>query len=79
MAPLGVSAVAGAPRVATGITIEEAQRALAPQPDADLVVVEPSGKPIGLINLRHLAGALMTPHVEVAGAGRSGETPALAV
>ena len=63
MEPLEPDTTIGAPTLLTGTTIEDALRALAPQPDLDLIVLEHGGRPIGRVNFRSLAGALMSPQV----------------
>lgn len=61
MAPLHPNHVMNDATIAAGTTIEDAIRAMARDPDTDHAVVGPSGQPLGLVNLRQLAGALATP------------------
>ncbi|MBP1887975.1 quaternary amine ABC transporter ATP-binding protein [Sinorhizobium mexicanum] len=48
--------------IPAGTTIEDAMRVIAKGPDGDVAVVGPSGKPIGTVNLRQLAGAMVNSH-----------------
>ena len=56
----GHGALRGA-AIPSGATIEDGLRAVAHAPEADLAVVAPTGEPIGSVNLRQLAGALVSP------------------
>ena len=48
--------------VASGSTIEDAIRVAAYEPVTDVAVVSPSGEPLGTVNLRQLASAVVTRH-----------------
>jgi len=61
MAALRPGYVPSGMTVREGTTIEEAIQAVAHSPDIDFAVVSAVGEPVGLINLRLLAGALVTP------------------
>ncbi|WP_065375762.1 quaternary amine ABC transporter ATP-binding protein [Ensifer adhaerens] len=59
MTPLGAAVVDSGQRIAADLTIEEAVRMLASAPEGDIIVVDPSGKPLGTVTFRHLAGAMV--------------------
>jgi glycine betaine/proline transport system ATP-binding protein len=48
--------------VSSGSTLEGAIRLLAHQPHDDVAVLDPAGKPIGVVNLRQLAAAVVPSH-----------------
>lgn len=62
MKPLASAPLAGGPAIAADVTIEEAVRLLACAPDGDITVVDPSGKPVGIVTFRQLAGAMVNSH-----------------
>jgi glycine betaine/proline transport system ATP-binding protein len=62
MSPLGAATGAGGPAIPADITIEEAIRTLASAPEGDIAVVNSSGKPIGIVTFRQLAGAMVNSH-----------------
>ncbi|OQP87409.1 proline/glycine betaine ABC transporter ATP-binding protein [Rhizobium rhizosphaerae] len=47
------------PTIAAGVTIEEAVRLLASAPEGDITVVDATGKPLGRVTFRQLAGAMV--------------------
>jgi glycine betaine/proline transport system ATP-binding protein len=59
MAPLRSRAGSDKPTIPANITIEDAIRALVSAPDGDVTVVDPSGKPVGTVSFRQLAGAMV--------------------
>ncbi|WDZ80351.1 glycine betaine/L-proline ABC transporter ATP-binding protein (plasmid) [Ensifer adhaerens] len=59
MTPLGAPVVDSGQRIAADLTIEEAVRMLASAPEGDITVVDPTGKPLGTVTFRHLAGAMV--------------------
>ena len=62
MTPFGATAVDSGPRIAADLTIEEAVRTLASAPEGDITVVDPLGKPLGIVTFRQLAGAMVNAH-----------------
>ncbi len=48
--------------IQVGTTIEDAMRIIAHGPDGDIAVVDAEGKPLGVVNLRQLAGAMVNAH-----------------
>lgn len=60
MSPLTSGYVVNGATLTAGTTIEEAIREIAHHPDSDVAVVSQTGQPLGLVNLRQLAGALVT-------------------
>jgi glycine betaine/proline transport system ATP-binding protein len=65
MAPLRSRTGGEQPTIPANVTIEEAIRTLVSAPDGDVTVVDPSGKPVGTVSFRQLAGAMVNSrHVE---------------
>ena len=62
MTPLGAGAVDSGQRIPADFTIEEAVRALTAAPEGDITVVDSSGKPLGTVTFRQLAGAMVNAH-----------------
>ena len=62
MSPHSATAAAEGRVIPAGVTIEEAVRALASAPEGDITVVDPSGKPLGTVTFRQLAGAMVNSH-----------------
>lgn len=60
MSPLHTGYEVSGATLTVGTTIEEAIKAIAHHPDSDVAVVSKTGQPLGLVNLRQLAGALVT-------------------
>lgn len=58
MGPLLATAVDGQ-TIPARLTIEAALRVLTSAPDGDVTVVNSSGQPVGMVNLRQLAGAMV--------------------
>lgn len=59
MSPLRTTAVPGGPAIAAGLTIEEAVRTLASEPEGDVSVLDATGKPLGTVTFRQLATAMV--------------------
>jgi glycine betaine/proline transport system ATP-binding protein len=59
MSPLRTTAVPGGPAIAAGLTIEEAVRTLASEPEGDVSVLDATGKPLGTVTIRQLATAMV--------------------
>lgn len=61
MAPLrsGAHVPLGGMTIAAGTTVEEAVRMLSSVPDGEVMVVAPSGKPMGVVTFRRLAEAMV--------------------
>jgi len=64
MTPLANGMAADGPSVETGTTIEIAMKALASMSADSIVVSEPSGKPVGTVSIRQLAGAMVSSDSE---------------
>lgn len=62
MSPLGSSDIANGPTVTAGTTIETAMRELAHGSESSLTVIDASGRPVGGVNLRQLAAAVVSAH-----------------
>ncbi len=62
MAPLGAAATGG-PSIPAGVTIEDAVRTLASAPEGDITVIDASGRPVGTVTFRQLAGAMVNARV----------------
>jgi len=62
MAPLGTTAAGSGQTIAADLTVEEAVRALASAPEGDITVVDPAGKPLGMVTFRQLASAMVNAH-----------------
>ncbi|HLZ64976.1 MAG TPA: glycine betaine/L-proline ABC transporter ATP-binding protein [Aliidongia sp.] len=60
MSPVEPGYRPGGACVACGTTLEDAIRVAAYEPVTDLAVVGPAGEPVGTVNLRQLAGAVVT-------------------
>ncbi|MGG6897867.1 quaternary amine ABC transporter ATP-binding protein [Rhizobium sp. BR 315] len=52
--------------IAAGSTIEDAVRMLASAPDGDAAVISPTGQPVGIVNFRRLATAMVNAPVSSA-------------
>ncbi|MBN5495446.1 glycine betaine/L-proline ABC transporter ATP-binding protein [Pseudomonas aeruginosa] len=59
MTPARPGAPSSGMTIAAGTTVEEAVRMLASAPDGEVVVVAPSGKPLGVVTFRRLAEAMV--------------------
>ncbi|MBB5575575.1 MULTISPECIES: quaternary amine ABC transporter ATP-binding protein [Rhizobium] len=62
MMPLPSAALTGGPTIAAGTTVEEAVRLLCSSPDGEVHVVAPTGQPLGVVNFRQLATAMVNSH-----------------
>ncbi|WEX78410.1 glycine betaine/L-proline ABC transporter ATP-binding protein [Sinorhizobium numidicum] len=62
MAPLGSGLSPHGLTIPVGTTIEDAMRMIANGPDNEVAVVGQDGKPLGAVNLRQLAGAMVNSH-----------------
>ena len=62
MKPVDRAYPAGDITIAAGTTVEDAIRVMVHQPDSEVVVVGPTGQPLGLISMRELADALTSPN-----------------
>jgi glycine betaine/proline transport system ATP-binding protein len=62
MAPLRPGISPNGLTIPAGTTIEDAMRMIANGPDSDVAVVDPGGNPLGMVNLRQLAGAMVNSH-----------------
>ncbi|WFU12241.1 glycine betaine/L-proline ABC transporter ATP-binding protein (plasmid) [Rhizobium sp. CB3090] len=62
MMPLPSAAPTGRPTIAAGTTVEEAVRLLCSSPDGEVHVVAPTGQPLGVVNFRQLATAMVNSH-----------------
>jgi glycine betaine/proline transport system ATP-binding protein len=60
MGPLQPGTRLNGATVAAGITIEEAIRIAANAPETDYAVLGPDGHPLGVVNLRQLANAMVS-------------------
>ena len=60
MTPCGPGVPLNGATIAAGATIEEAIRVVADAPDADYAVLGPDGRPLGVVNLRQLANAMVS-------------------
>ncbi|GGF47112.1 proline/glycine betaine ABC transporter ATP-binding protein [Aliidongia dinghuensis] len=61
MKPLGRAYPTGDTTIPAGAAIEDAMRMVVHGPDTEVVVVGSTGQPVGLVSLRELAGALISP------------------
>lgn len=57
--------------IAAGTTVEEAVRMLSSMPDGEVMVVAPSGKPLGVVTFRRLAEAMVNAQDEPSRHGRT--------
>ena len=61
MTPFSAGFAGNGPTVPVGATVEDALRIAARSPEADIAVVGADGAAVGTVNLRQLAGALVSP------------------
>jgi glycine betaine/proline transport system ATP-binding protein len=62
MAPVDADHAVNGATLCTGSTIEAALKILAHKDTKDLVVVDAAGMPVGVVDLKRLAAAVVTPH-----------------